>query len=269
MNSLRHFLNIVEANELINPEINFSPNEFNYRELERKRDEFFAKDPSGKHSGSFMHGQEVNPHEYEKQSFVPEAGDKDPLFLYYDATEELRGQNPYVPVVYKTDIQYDKKGRQIPKYRMEQLVKWHDVPTTQLFMSCAKVIKSVDRNSTALSKLKQIYQNRLYDEIHYKDLVDLKDIDENHPYAKVLETFIVQCSAYAIKAIEDVCKGAASSDQNLEEVCRIISGIEKSYAMFSYDLFRGSANSANINNIMFRRTSFGYQLVITDPLFLP
>jgi hypothetical protein len=269
MNSLRHFLNIVEANELINPKTNFSPAEFDYRALSRAQDEFFDKDPRAEHSGSFMKGQEVNPHEYEKQAFLPEKGDKDPMFLYYDATEDLRVQNPYVPVVYKTDIQYNKKGEQIPKYRMEQLVKWSGVPTTQLYLACTNVIKSVDPKSSALSRIKNFYKDQLFDKIHYSNLKDLSDLDDTDPDKNTLFGFGYACVGYALKAIEDVCRGAATTDDQLAEVCQIIAGIEKSYTMFSYDLFRGNLNQSNTNNVMFRRTSVGYQLVITDPLYLP
>lgn len=191
-------------------------------------------------AGSYYMGKShpQDPHMYHKKLILP-TDQQDPVFAYYQAIEQLKGSNPWLPLVYKTEVAKDPSNPQItqPSYEMERLYDFTEVPSRLVMDTIRHIVNGEQRTPKIEKFINKInkatdVQKRLY------------------LYVDLLLDILLRGSTKEINI----------QDPNLKQACDIVYTIYKSNPQFRPDLHSG--------NIMWRKTSFGIQPVIVDPIVL-
>ena len=168
--------------------------------------------------------------EYSKTNFFPSKLDDDGYNAYVKAVTPLMGSNPYVPEIYKIVHVKDPSGGVVPRYEM------HEYETYDKFSSKA-----------ILAMIRKAFPD------------DAKKIDinlANDPTLKMDNEMMWK--VLIVKIREALTDNTPTNDKKLNQVLQIIRDVTSSNPAFVYDM--------HLNNCMIRRTSFGPQLVVTDPI---
>jgi ribosomal protein S18 acetylase RimI-like enzyme len=162
----------------------------------------------------------------------------DGYYAYINRLMSLKDQNdnPYLPQVYNANVVKPKRGAPYFELDMEKLTPWQDLEEDELLTMFSKAL-DVEINS-----LEQ-----------FRQLVGRKSI----PYKDIIMTELLR---YMTKTLSDPnykdIKGNSIKDPQLIEAINIIRYLEKT----------GYGEDLHAGNIMVRRTKYGPQLVLTDPL---
>lgn len=187
--------------------------------------------------GSFSRAREdkKNPHSVVKHSKLPlrfQEGFN--LFATYVATTPGAMDNVHIPKVYKISKYTDKNGKHIDVYDVEKLIDGGSITEKEFKYMLESYFDTSD------SKLARIIERNGYTE---------------YVLAEVIE-FSVLSDEYAKKIISTELQKAVVIVRNAVE-----------YANNNLDTFSVSARTDLHNeNIMYRRTPFGVQCVISDPI---
>jgi hypothetical protein len=263
MNSLRHYINIISEAPIIPNTVSHSTDTFDLNKLNTIRGQYRG----GTNAGQFSMVQHVNPHEVEKTGFLPIDKNEEPQDVYFNATRGLRGVNPFVPVIYQTTITKDPSSqtpnKQRSSYRMERLLMYDEVPLQLLGPVCFQIIESC---ISSIPHLKDTYKRlkTRYDKEIKAIHTGMDDIVQHDDEIKLplklstihnLKYLIVELTCNCIR--RTVSSSQITSMNALKQVTKIINWIKQKYKV---------SDDIHEKNVMFRRTSFGVQLVITDPL---
>jgi hypothetical protein len=162
----------------------------------------------------------------------------DGYYAYINRLMSLKDQNdnPYLPQVYNANIVKPKRGAPYFELDMEKLTPWKDLEEDELL--------------TIFSRALDVQLNSVEE---FRQLVGRKGV----PYKDII---IEELLRYMTKTLKDPnykdIKGNSIKDPQLIEAINIIRYLEKTG--YGEDLHGG--------NIMVRRTKYGPQLVLTDPL---
>lgn len=177
-------------------------------------------------------------HEVDVKSYNFEKPTEDAKQLYYNAIEDLVGGNPYVPVVYNRHETTNSKKRIKNDYTMEKLLPYNSVDPRRLLIAVNQTLE--DCGSIVSPEAKDKFASLL------------NSNDSN------LTTRIIDQTMYVFtKLLGNALKRPELTQGHLSEVAARIKDIVNEYDLFI---------DMKPDNVMFRRTKYGLQLVITDPV---
>ena len=179
-------------------------------------------------SGRRVSSPDVSNAEFYKRNHLPSTLKNDAYNAYIKAIIPLMGGNPYVPEIYKILYVKDTNGRKIPKYKMRAYEKYTRCSSGEIL--------------ALLRRAFPVIAEEFDDEIEAG--VQLKK-------TTIWFRLVAEINAAAKQDID-------TSDEQLNEVLEIIRNVVGSNRKFHYDM--------HTDNFMIRRTSFGPQLVISDPV---
>ena len=162
----------------------------------------------------------------------------DGYYAYINKLMSLKDQNdnPYLPQIYNANIVKPKRGAPYFELDMEKLSPWKDLEEDELL--------------TIFSRALDVQLNSVEE---FRQLVGRKGV----PYKDII---IEELLRYITKTISDQnykdIKGNSIKDSQLIEAINIIRYLQKT----------GYGEDLHAGNVMVRRTKYGPQLVLTDPL---
>lgn len=178
----------------------------------------------------------TSPHQVVKNSSSPSSGDKFQYFARYIAEPgKGRMDNVHIPKIYAIGNYTDKNGSTIQKYKMERLRPLHELSREEV----------------------QVMMESLFDLESEEFIQSMQEYSEATDYPikhlmtdyRMLSFFIKKC------AMDGDYDGIASSE--LIDAIKIVREVVKKTAGYP---------DIHDENVMFRRTSVGPQLVISDPI---
>lgn len=202
----------------------------------------FTPDKIGQKHGYYSQVKSTpnNPHEVyksTKRSFLYNLPIDQPnetiVDAYYDwvkAIAPYAKSNPYLPRVYVVDDKTDVTGKIKPRYQMEKLVDYHEVPLNVLYA---------------------LYYKEVYEASRY--VID--EIEDNVSP----ENFDGVITNLWLTIINDVRKNSTNNSK-IQQALDIIKDLcdTKEYE-----------RDMHMGNFMIRLTSIGPQIVFTDPIMTP
>lgn len=182
-------------------------------------------------SGGGAYGRAIpdtkDPHMYRKELYGPSNLDKDAYYQYIKAASPYMGENPYFPRVYVIKLEKDTNGLIRPMYKMEKLY-----PGAIL-----------NRSARGRALIQSIV-----DRSFGPNIVTSGSEARWETVTNLLEDMM----RFNLESYPD-------ADPALIEAISLIKKLYTSDSDFDYDMHEGNA--------MYRLTSTGPQLVITDPLY--
>ena len=240
--------------------------------------------------GAFMIGREKedDPHTFIKKAIYLSNASDDPQFLFYQAIENQKGDNPWLPVVYKTNVVKDPEElKQRSDYQMETLQKVSAVPEDFLFHFTLNLPKLFPKVNTSLfyDRINERYEDLKYLEEKLGERIEKMNKDLNEPgispqeekslkfhlrsakwhIEEALSSFKNECVKSIMYHIEEVISGnLTSTDKNLNNAGKIVKQVLDSNKDFELDFYR--KGDPNTDNLLWRGTKTGFQPVISDPI---
>ena len=267
MKSIRYYINLIQESELVDPKI--TKKQVHNLDLD-KLEKFQSKNTDDDKSGLFAYARDVDPHQIKLTAYKPELIADDPKYQYIQKIKPLMGENPYVPNVYEIKLVTAKNletGQVKPSYIMQKLLNFKDVPVLSLYAVAKQLMKKCSTDKLTGHDRDFVYNssqtvNHLYDKVNQSILngtVEDPIGDEGNAWSSDTVSIFKAKVIYLITDYLSLLYDGAISctDKNLVQVMHIIKQIGQD-PKFNYDLHE--------DNIMFRSTPYGYQLVITDPI---
>jgi hypothetical protein len=205
--------------------------------LNRNLDGDKVPDPRNKiGSGHFSVARpDRDPHMIKKYNHNFE--DHDPFndYVEYIVEHKLTG-NPYFPRVYNIKTVSDPNGQQSHKYTIEKLISAKELEPEEV--------------STLIE--------RTFTDMVAKDIIETSSEPDNIRFYHNSETYSLH-STWVQNIHSAIEYGDTSNitDENLSEAVKVIHDMIKNLKF---------ANDLHANNVMYRRTKYGVQPVISDPL---
>lgn len=188
--------------------------------------------------GVDAYGQEdeEDPHMYDKINHFPSDLENDPYYQYVQAIKPYIGSNPFLPRIYVVKLERDPSGKVKPKYKMEKLTNGSELEIESLVALANRLFNQKFTHNTGNKS------------------TDVKDAEQFRTYAsQILDSSVYENPHSGGDYIDTTIK-----DKRLRQAMNIIKNVWESNNGFGTDL--------HSENIMFRTTAQGPQLVITDPL---
>lgn len=267
MHTLRYYINLIKESELIEP--NITKQQVKNLDLD-KLEKFQSKHTDDKTTGLYAYARDIDPHQVRLTAYKPDLLTNDPKYQYIQRIKPLMGKNPYVPNVYEIKIIMAKNletGQVKPSYIMQKLFRTADVPLLSLYAVLDRLMQKCSINRVTGYTGEFITRNtqkvnQLYDQIYYSIMIDQADDPIGNEGEIGSSDMILNFKARTINLIIDYLTFLYDgiipcTDNNLITVMSIIKKLD-AMPNFSYDL--------HSDNIMFRSSNFGHQLVITDPI---
>lgn len=267
MHTLRYYINLIKESELIEPKV--TTQQVKNLDVD-KLEKFQRKNTDYDKSGLFAYARDVDPHQIKLTSYKPELIEDDPKYQYIQKIKPLMGENPYVPNVYEIKLVTAKnlqKGEVKPTYVMQKLLNFKDVPVLSLYAVVEQLMEKCPLDQVkgyagaSLSNNTQIV-NHLYDSVNQLILRGKAEDPIGDPGNFWSSDNVSSFKSRIIYLITDYLTflydgEITCTDKNLIQVINIVKQLAQD-PKFNYDLHE--------DNIMFRSTPYGYQLVITDPI---
>jgi len=217
--------------------------------------------------GYYATGYPTSPHEFQlRQRQASEIATNAKAAWIY-ACRHISGENPWVPVVYDVTVKRLVDNPNEPvfhnkrslHYRMERLVHGFQIPELVLFSSMLPVHKML---SEAIRNGRGRFRSRKFEEIYQADqeelekwIEDFENPDNEDGGYKKAKTYLLDQLASMLEELSQMPSTWKELPPDLAEALEIIRRLS-----FRYNL------DLHSENIMFRRTPTGVQLVITDPV---
>lgn len=185
-----------------------------------------------------------DPHAYDLKTINAGLKHKDPKLTYFSAIEHIKGDNPWLPVVYKTTVVRDPEDYdfQQPQYKMQKYFNYTELPSALVRVTIKSILK--DKPLT-------MAMQRKYDEVEFNQRKNMgSDQERTDGYMKLLTQLIIA----AVKGHVQI-----KDDPQLAQAAELIRDVVNSHPEFFLDL--------HFDNIMFRPGAKGtLHPVITDPV---
>lgn len=197
-----------------------------------------------------------DPHEVGLKNFDSNAHDA--KTIYYTQMADLMGANPYMPVVYNIDRFGDENTARM-EFKLERLVPANQVDIVQLVSCLMQVLEELGNPDHSLMYDLETIQNDLNDNEYSSSEYNDDYFDSGFRRSDVGLAYM----AVVRMVSSEIYKPGKSSGKLKEYIDRL-------------KLLLSESHQAGINlrldvhagNFMFRRTKYGVQLVVSDPVII-